>query len=188
MASASLHVLFIQQVFPKPLRGRGCQQYSTVTRYPAYQSVADQLKATPLSSLTLTTGLPQLAEWMQWLKTAWLPMQTAGGLGGTGKGCLRAAVQHESTNRLVGLHVPAHWTYGFLRRLHDCLSGAIGRAECATRRAVEQSLCGDKRLRARMVQQVEDILVVMDSPLEKAWLLQQAGLQVSGKLAVDYVV
>jgi hypothetical protein len=192
LIAAGIRLTEITQTAGQLVIGRGDAVHSGMASVPPdlaasrARSVNEAVNFMPIE--WLTTGLPQLAEWMQWLKTAWLPMQTAGGLGGTGKGYLRAAVQHESTNRLVGLHVPAHWTYGFLRRLRDCLSGAIGRAECATRRAVEQSLCGDERLRARMVQQVEDMLAVMDSPLEKAWLLQQAGLQVSGKLAVDYVV
>jgi len=68
----------------------------------------------------LTSGLPLLVDWMQWLKYAWLPMQRDGSddsgmMTGDGKKHLRAAIRDWHTNSLVAQHCAsvtecaAHW-------------------------------------------------------------------------------
>ena len=152
LAAAGIRLTEIAQAAGQLVVGRGdVIHFGMATMRPDLpasraHSVNEAVNFMPVERLT--TGLPRLAEWMQCLNSAWLPMQAGCGLRGKGKRKLAAAMRHWYTNRLVGLHAPAHWTYAFLLRLRECMTGSGEQGMCATRRAIEQHLQGDERLRA----------------------------------------
>ena len=128
----------------------------------------------------LTTGFPLLTRWLQWLQRAWLPMQRPDSMAEEGKQHLRGAIQHDSTNLLLGMHCPVHWCRTFLNRLRPHLTDSLPVAPAPihpTRQAIDQHLGNDAQMRADIVSNIDAALAVINSEEAKQWLLVQANLE-----------
>ena len=136
----------------------------------------------------LTTGLPRLVRWLEWLQRAWLPIQREEAEVGGEKALLRAALQDARTSGLLAQHCSPHWCHELLRRLTRIMSGEPLHSERygATRRAIEETLSGVEK--AAVVRRVSRALTVMDSGDVKGWLLKYSIMDGATAPETDYYV
>jgi hypothetical protein len=135
------------------------------------RSVNEAINFVPLQ--WLTTGLPRLVAWLQWLRDFWIPTQHRTVMTGEAKGRLREAMRDTYTNHLIAHHCAPRWTHEFLTRLRDLLTAPTqpNDPHHATRTAIAALLNNDAAVLG-VLGYVTEALTVLDEPLVHQWLMQ----------------
>jgi hypothetical protein len=130
----------------------------------------------------LTTGLPRLVTWMQWLRDSWIPMQQPEALPGQSKAKLRDAIQDARTNYLVALHCSPLWCLEFVGRLRTLLAkGTRNTRYYAMREAIVVYLKDDAGI-TKVLEDLDEVSKMMTKDGKvRQWLLKNSTLNENEK-------
>ena len=160
---------------PPPAESDDEKKDDDATDADAACSVNEAVNVLPIR--WLTTGLPRLVKWLQWLEQHWLPLLQRTALLGKSNKALKQAAQHAETNRLVALHCAAHWTHLLLTRLRALLTSDVDTNPpvpkyVPTLDAIKQVLSVPEL--AGVVADLDAALTLMHLPHVKEWLLKHS--------------